>query len=83
MRALYAQRMINDGLIDEAGVAALMNQRLERYEAALMGAKEIVAKNPAQHLESARWHNEESEHFTSEIVETGVPGEELNAIGRV
>jgi 2-oxoglutarate dehydrogenase E1 component len=44
VRHLYAQRLINEGLIDEDEVAALMEDRMRRYENARLGAIEIVAK---------------------------------------
>src|SRR5437899_2368045 len=43
VRAVYAKRLIKEGVVDEAGVTQLIGARLRRYEDALTGAKEIAA----------------------------------------
>ncbi len=48
VRELYARRLVGLGLMDEAGVQSLIEERWRRYENALLGAKEIVARNPGE-----------------------------------
>jgi multifunctional 2-oxoglutarate metabolism enzyme len=44
VRALYADRLIAEGLADRKSVESLMEERTRRYENALLGAKQIVSK---------------------------------------
>jgi 2-oxoglutarate decarboxylase len=46
VRAVYAQELIREGVIDEAGVGQMIEERVQRYEDALAKAKEIVANKP-------------------------------------
>jgi 2-oxoglutarate dehydrogenase E1 component len=46
VRTIYAQKLIREGVIDEAGVAQMIEERVQRYEDALARAKEIVAGKP-------------------------------------
>jgi 2-oxoglutarate dehydrogenase E1 component len=46
VRTIYAQKLIREGVIDEAGVQAMIEERVQRYEDALARAKEIVANKP-------------------------------------
>src|SRR5437899_7745726 len=43
VRAKYAKQLVKEGLIDDAGVKELIDERIRRYEDALTGAKEIAA----------------------------------------
>src|SRR5882724_11585533 len=43
VRAKYAKRLVREGVIDEAGVNQLIEERIRRYEDALARAKEIAA----------------------------------------
>jgi 2-oxoglutarate dehydrogenase E1 component len=43
VRTLYAKRLVREGVIDEAGVNKLIEERIRRYEDALARAKEIAA----------------------------------------
>jgi len=43
VRTLYARRLVREGVIDEAGVNQLIEERIRRYEDALTRAKEIAA----------------------------------------
>jgi 2-oxoglutarate dehydrogenase E1 component len=43
VRTLYARRLVREGVIDEAGVNQLIEERIRRYEDALARAKEIAA----------------------------------------
>jgi len=42
VRTIYAKRLVREGLIDEAGVNQLIQERVRRYENALARAKEIA-----------------------------------------
>lgn len=44
VRELYARKLISEGTYEEATVATLIEERMRRYENALLGAKEIVAR---------------------------------------
>jgi 2-oxoglutarate decarboxylase len=48
---LYSRRLVREGVISEQEVASLIEERKRRYENALLGAKEIVAKT-GQHPEA-------------------------------
>ena len=43
VRTIYAERLVREGVIDEAGVQKMIEERVERYEETLAKAKEIVA----------------------------------------
>ena len=47
VRHLYARKLISDGAISEEEVAALMEERMRRYENARLGAIEIVNRQEA------------------------------------
>jgi 2-oxoglutarate dehydrogenase E1 component len=44
VRAKYAKQLVREGVIDEAGVKELIEERIRRYEDALARAKEIASK---------------------------------------
>jgi 2-oxoglutarate decarboxylase len=46
VREKYAQRLVREGVIDEAGVKQMVDERVAQYEADLQRAKEIVANKP-------------------------------------
>jgi 2-oxoglutarate decarboxylase len=48
VRELYARRLIAQGLTDRSAVDSLMDERMRRYENALLGAKTIVSKGGLQ-----------------------------------
>ena len=76
VRTIYANRLIKEGIIDEAEVNRLIDERVSRFEDALARAKEIVAdKAPAQVTVV-------EELDGSEIIETGVPAEQIKEIAR-
>jgi 2-oxoglutarate dehydrogenase E1 component len=43
VRTLYAKRLVRDGVIDEAGVNQMIEERVNRYEDALARAKKVAA----------------------------------------
>src|SRR5207245_8161960 len=44
VRTIYAQQLVKEGLIDDAGVKELIDERIRRYEDAQARAKEVAAK---------------------------------------
>ena len=44
VRTVYAQLLIKEGVIDEAGVSQLIEERIRRYEDALARAKKVAAE---------------------------------------
>ena len=62
VREFYTRKLITEGIIDEQSASSLIEERRRRYENALLGAKEIVARQksaeapssePAQHPPAA------------------------------
>src|SRR5205823_12699210 len=47
VRAVYAKRLIKEGVVDEAGVNQLIAERIRRYEDALARAKRVAAEAKA------------------------------------
>ncbi|MFZ0749243.1 MAG: multifunctional oxoglutarate decarboxylase/oxoglutarate dehydrogenase thiamine pyrophosphate-binding subunit/dihydrolipoyllysine-residue succinyltransferase subunit, partial [Pyrinomonadaceae bacterium] len=45
VRTIYAKRLIKEGVIDEAGVKQMLEERISRYEDALARAKKVAADN--------------------------------------
>src|SRR5438309_639266 len=45
VRTIYAQRLIKEAIVDEAGAQELIDERIHRYEDAQARAKEIAAAN--------------------------------------
>ncbi len=76
VRAKYAQQLVREGAIDEAGVKELIEQRVRRYEDALARAKEIAANaKPSEEPPAAV-----TELDGSDIVETGIDAEVIKGI---
>jgi 2-oxoglutarate dehydrogenase E1 component len=67
VRTIYAKRLIKEGVIDEAELSRLIQERVQRYEDALARAKEAVAQRPAPKLSAAI-----GEIDGSEVVDTGI-----------
>jgi multifunctional 2-oxoglutarate metabolism enzyme len=44
VRTIYANKLIREGIIDQAELDAMMTERVRRYESALASAKELVAQ---------------------------------------
>ncbi|HXI61798.1 MAG TPA: multifunctional oxoglutarate decarboxylase/oxoglutarate dehydrogenase thiamine pyrophosphate-binding subunit/dihydrolipoyllysine-residue succinyltransferase subunit, partial [Pyrinomonadaceae bacterium] len=44
VRTIYARQLVREGVIDEAGVKELIDERIRRYEDAQTRAKEVAAK---------------------------------------
>ena len=75
-RALYAKKLVAEGVMTEDEVRTLMDERNRRYENAQLGAKAIVAKQGSQPALQAQAPEPE----TVEVVETGVDHESLRTI---
>jgi len=75
-RALYAKKLVAEGVMTQELVATLMDERNRRYENAQLGAKAIVAKLDSQIALAD--HAPEPE--TVDVVETGVDQETLRRI---
>ncbi len=76
VRAIYAQRLVSEGVVTEEEVEQLTREAVERYERSHARAKEIVAqKEPLKELPPA-----EPEEDGSDIVETGVAAEVIRDI---
>ncbi|HLF84233.1 MAG TPA: multifunctional oxoglutarate decarboxylase/oxoglutarate dehydrogenase thiamine pyrophosphate-binding subunit/dihydrolipoyllysine-residue succinyltransferase subunit, partial [Blastocatellia bacterium] len=75
-RALYAKKLVAEGVMTEELVATLMDERNRRYENAQLGAKAIIAKQDTQIALPAH----EPEPETIEVIESGVDRETLRRI---
>ncbi|HWT01848.1 MAG TPA: multifunctional oxoglutarate decarboxylase/oxoglutarate dehydrogenase thiamine pyrophosphate-binding subunit/dihydrolipoyllysine-residue succinyltransferase subunit [Pyrinomonadaceae bacterium] len=78
VRSVYAQKLVREGVIDEAGVEAMIKERVEHYEAALARAKEIVANKPAV----TEVPPQPAEEDGSNVEETGVAREVIREVSR-
>jgi 2-oxoglutarate decarboxylase len=78
VRTVYAQKLIREGVLDEAGVQAMIDERVQRYEDALARAKGIVANKPPINELPAPAREDDG----SAIEETGVEREVLSLITR-
>ncbi|HEY0170429.1 MAG TPA: multifunctional oxoglutarate decarboxylase/oxoglutarate dehydrogenase thiamine pyrophosphate-binding subunit/dihydrolipoyllysine-residue succinyltransferase subunit, partial [Pyrinomonadaceae bacterium] len=76
VRAVYAQRLVGEGVVTEEEVEQMTREAVERYERSHARAKEIVAqKEPLKELPPAA-----PEEDGSDIVETGVAAEVIRDI---
>jgi 2-oxoglutarate dehydrogenase E1 component len=78
VRALYAKRLVREGVIDEAGVAQLVEERNRRFEDALARAKEIAAtqKIADTHLPAV------IELDGSQVIDTAIEADVIKNIAR-
>jgi 2-oxoglutarate dehydrogenase E1 component len=75
VRSIYAQRLIKEGVLDEAAVNEMLGERTRRLEGSLARAKELVKqRQPSTEVVIV------SELDGSEIVETGVAEEVIREI---
>ena len=78
VRAIYAKRLVREGVIDEAGVNQLIEERIHRYEDALARAKEI-----AKTQKSAETTPQQiAELDGSEVIDTAVDPKIIEEIAR-
>ena len=74
VRAVYAKRLIKEGVVTEEEVNNLISERVRRYEDALANAKRKVAEEPAQATPRVE------ELDGSEVIPTGVEAETIRSI---
>src|SRR5207302_7007536 len=77
VRTIYAQRLVKEGLIDDAGVKELIDERIRRYEDAQARAKEVAAKQKS--IGTAEPVITELDG--SQVVETAVGADVIKTIG--
>jgi 2-oxoglutarate dehydrogenase E1 component len=78
VRELYARQLLREGLIHEDGVKALIQERVQRYEDALVRAKQIVAGKPKVNELPPPVPEEDG----SPVIETGVDADIIREIAR-
>src|SRR5262249_35188583 len=78
VRAVYAKRLIKEGILDEAGVNQLIEERIRRYEDALVRAKKVAAEATASSVHEP----EVGEIDGSNVVESPVTVEVVKQIAR-
>ncbi len=78
VRELYTRQLIREGVVTQEEVNQMTEDRWRRYENALLGAKEIVARIKA----IKTLPRPKPEDDGSEIVETGVAREAINEVSR-
>lgn len=77
VRTVYARKLIKEGVIDEAELNSMIEERVERYEAALARAKQAVAeKEPSRPVPPV------AELDGSEVIETGVAAETIRNVAQ-
>jgi 2-oxoglutarate dehydrogenase E1 component len=76
VRTIYAKRLMKEGVIDEAGVKEMLEERNRRYEDALARAKKVAAENKGIVVADP----EVNEIDGSDVVETAVNGETIKRI---
>jgi 2-oxoglutarate dehydrogenase E1 component len=77
VRDVYARKLIREGVIDEAGVNALIAERVQQYEDALERAKEIVAgKKPTTEIPE-----QAADEDGSNVLVTGITAEVVKSLG--
>ncbi|MEP6635933.1 MAG: multifunctional oxoglutarate decarboxylase/oxoglutarate dehydrogenase thiamine pyrophosphate-binding subunit/dihydrolipoyllysine-residue succinyltransferase subunit [Acidobacteriota bacterium] len=77
VRAIYAKKLIKEGVVDEAAVDSMIADRIKRYEDALARAKALVSQK-----EPAKTSADVAELDGSEVVETGTTEEIIQGIAR-
>ncbi len=78
VRAIYAERLVNEGVIDEPGVKQLIDERNRRYEDAQSRAKEVAAKQKG----AAAPETQVNEIDGSPVIETPVSVEVVHEIAQ-
>jgi len=75
-RHLYAQQLIREGVITEAGLTAMTEKVVEKYEGILARAKQIAAEKPAR----AELQAPHTEDDGSAVMPTGVGADTLKKV---
>ena len=79
VRTIYAQRLVKEGVLDEAAVNELIAERIRRYEDAQARAKKVAAEQKAAGPPA---ETQVEEIDGSKIVETAVAAEVISQISR-
>ncbi|HKR59288.1 MAG TPA: multifunctional oxoglutarate decarboxylase/oxoglutarate dehydrogenase thiamine pyrophosphate-binding subunit/dihydrolipoyllysine-residue succinyltransferase subunit, partial [Pyrinomonadaceae bacterium] len=77
VRTIYSRKLISEGVIDEAELNAMIEERIKRYEDALARAKQAVAEK-----DPPRAATPLAELDGSEVIETGVAAETIKQIAQ-
>ena len=77
VRTVYSRKLIKEGVIDEAELNSMIEERIRRYEDALARAKQAVAQKEPTSLSTPL-----TELDGSEIVETGVAAATISDIAQ-
>ena len=78
VRTLYAKRLVREGVIDDAGVNQLIEERVRRYEDALARAKAIAATQKSAETIASQT----KELDGSEVIETAIDADVVKQIAR-
>jgi 2-oxoglutarate dehydrogenase E1 component len=78
VREVYARRLMREGLIDEAGVKALIDESVSAFEEALARAKAVVANKPPKTELPPPIQEEDG----SALIKTAVQAEVVQSIAR-
>jgi multifunctional 2-oxoglutarate metabolism enzyme len=78
VRAKYAKRLIREGVIDEAGVNQLIEERIRRYEDALARAKEVAATQKTRDVLTPTVEELDG----SDVVDTGIDSQIVKEIAK-
>jgi 2-oxoglutarate decarboxylase len=78
VRTLYAKRLVREGVIDEAGVNQLIEERIRRFEDALARAKEVAATQKSVETVARQF----VELDGSAVIDTGVAANVVKHIAR-
>ena len=77
VRTIYSRKLVSEGVIDEAELNGMIEERIKRFEDALSRAKQAVSEK-----EPARVVTPRVELDGSEIVETGVAAETIKELAQ-
>jgi 2-oxoglutarate dehydrogenase E1 component len=76
VREIYSRRLIREGVIDEAGVRALIDETVQAYEEVLARAKQVVAGKPP----TTALPTPAQEEDGSSVVETKIDAETVREL---
>jgi multifunctional 2-oxoglutarate metabolism enzyme len=76
VRTVYARQLVKAGVIDEAGVKRLIEERIQRYEDTLARAKEIAAQQKAVESEAPVF----TELDGSKVIDTAIEPDVIKRI---
>ncbi|HEY6045334.1 MAG TPA: multifunctional oxoglutarate decarboxylase/oxoglutarate dehydrogenase thiamine pyrophosphate-binding subunit/dihydrolipoyllysine-residue succinyltransferase subunit, partial [Pyrinomonadaceae bacterium] len=78
VRAIYAKRLVKEGVLDAAGVDQLMAERISRYEDAQARAKKVAAEQKSAELPDTTV----AEIDGSDLIETATDANEIKLISQ-